>query len=286
MFDIWSADETHFCVQLIVLVLGLALCYSPPINPSVFQQWCCWESHADLHRRRGALKRRLRMSYQSFVRLPLMIQDDLTVNKLMANPRGGPMIPELCLFCTLRWLAGGSHLDVCDIAGLSTSSFYQVVWRTIAALCRCDQLAIVFTETNTQLQSAIMGFSHGDNLFSRWPNEARLRQLQLLCQPVPNPCRNGLGIMQAKWGILQWPIGCLQVNLEWLAQAIARLHNHICEWTFKGESNFNKQWWEWNGCEQRHQHVSFQGHRFGYCLHGYGATLQQRRSHHCWRCVS
>ena len=34
------------------------------------------------------------------------------------------------------------------------------------------------------------------------------------------------GMMQAKWGILQRPLGCSMNNMLWLVQAIARLHNY------------------------------------------------------------
>jgi hypothetical protein len=59
-----------------------------------------------------------------------LIRENLLVNREMADLRGGPIIPELCLFCTVRWLAGGSYLDIIDITGISVASFYRIVWKT------------------------------------------------------------------------------------------------------------------------------------------------------------
>lgn len=156
---VFEDDDYQFYIQLFMLVLGFAAFFSPPRNPSVFQQRCCWDECTDLHSKRRTLKRRLRMSHESFDRLLALICEDLVVNELMAGPRGGAIIPELCLFCTLRWLAGASYLDICDIAGISTSSFYRVVWKTVTDTCRCEALDIVFPQTNKQLERAMVGFA-------------------------------------------------------------------------------------------------------------------------------
>ena len=74
------------------------------------------------------------MEKKSFDKLLSYIYTDLVVNELMANNRGGPIIPELCLYCTLRWLAGVSYLDICDIAGISAGSFYRILWKTVKAI--------------------------------------------------------------------------------------------------------------------------------------------------------
>lgn len=99
------------------------------------------------------------MDCESFNKLLAYIYDSLIVKEVMANNRGGPIIPELCLFCTLRYLSGGSYLDLCDIAGISSSSFYRVVWKTIDAIINCPELAIKFPSTRTEIQLAIDGFA-------------------------------------------------------------------------------------------------------------------------------
>jgi hypothetical protein len=99
------------------------------------------------------------MRKESFDKLLGFIYADLVVNELMANNRGGPIILELCLYATLRYLAGGSYLDICDVAGISTSSFYRVLWKTIAAIIRAPELEIKFPSSSHEIQQAINGFA-------------------------------------------------------------------------------------------------------------------------------
>jgi DDE superfamily endonuclease len=48
--------------------------------------------------------------------------------------RGGAINPILCVFDTIRWLAGGSYLDFADLMGVSVKSFYSIVSGTIQAI--------------------------------------------------------------------------------------------------------------------------------------------------------
>jgi hypothetical protein len=47
------------------------------------------------------------------------------------------IMPEIRLAITLRWLAGGSYLDICFAFGISRGTFYKdngVLWGTIGAI--------------------------------------------------------------------------------------------------------------------------------------------------------
>jgi hypothetical protein len=149
----------YFSLIHFSLIYGCWLFTPQKRNPSFFEQRVCWEAYCEKHLRRGTLSIRLRMDQQSFVKLLNYIQHDLMVNEVMAQPRGGAIIPEICLFCTLRWLAGGSYLDVCDIAGISKASFYRVVWKTIHALVFAKPLEIRFPSTSVELDNAARGFA-------------------------------------------------------------------------------------------------------------------------------
>ena len=49
----------------------------------------------------------------------------------------GFVTPKTRLAVTLRWLAGGSYLDICFAFGISTGTFYQdggILWGTIEAI--------------------------------------------------------------------------------------------------------------------------------------------------------
>jgi hypothetical protein len=76
------------------------------------------------HCRRANFYRYIRMAYDSFNKLLTLIRSDLHVNNKMAGLRGGAILPEICLFVCLCFLAGGSHLDIKFFTGISVPSFY------------------------------------------------------------------------------------------------------------------------------------------------------------------
>jgi hypothetical protein len=45
-----------------------------------------------------------------------------------------PVSPELKLSMTLRWLAGGSYLDIYQMHGVSYTQFNKSLWMTIDAM--------------------------------------------------------------------------------------------------------------------------------------------------------
>ena len=160
LFDNLLEEETE------LLTLWMAACSiedvaapGPERNPSIFEQRMMWHDYCELHLSRGTFDRRLRMSKPSFDKLLSYMRDHLLINETQARKRGGGIVPELCLYCTIRWLAGGSYLDICDVAGISKASFYQVVWRTITAIVLCPELEIVWPTTDEQIRKGIEGFS-------------------------------------------------------------------------------------------------------------------------------
>ena len=57
---------------------------------------------------------------ESFYLLLSFVHDALQVDKAKVASHGGMIIPELCLYCTLCYLAGASYLDVIVFASIST----------------------------------------------------------------------------------------------------------------------------------------------------------------------
>jgi hypothetical protein len=67
-------------------------------------------------------------------------------------------MPELALYATLRYLAGGSYSDIHFFTGISTSSFYRVLWKTIHAINQCNELEIKFPQTTDEVLNAASCF--------------------------------------------------------------------------------------------------------------------------------
>jgi len=185
------------CFQLLLFAFGCHLFCPQPRNPSLCQQRCNWNSHTDVHGRRGGLDWRIRMSHESFDKLLALMCNNLCVEEVLARPRGGAVVPELSLLVTLRWLACGSHLDTCNIAGIGKASFCRALWRTTTALCKCEALVIVWPETRAQLTAAMAGFtSVSDN--SAIANCIGVVGECLMRMKVPPRC--SVGTVQAWFG--------------------------------------------------------------------------------------
>ena len=61
-------------------------------------------------------------------------------------------------YATLRYLAGGSYLDVHYFCGISQSNFYTSVWQVIHLINRCSSLHISFPQTSSECAVSAEGF--------------------------------------------------------------------------------------------------------------------------------
>ena len=83
-------------------------------------------------------KRMFRVDRETFYFILEKIQVHFTSNEEKAtNCSGQPVLLKTRLAVSLRWLAGGSYLDLCFAWGVAVSTFYAengVLWPTLAAL--------------------------------------------------------------------------------------------------------------------------------------------------------
>jgi hypothetical protein len=108
----------------------------------------------------GSFERMYRMSEQSFTKLSNLLAPSLQKDDEMSRRRTGKpsMTPEVTLHCLLRWLAGGSYLDIRIIAGVSPASLYRAIHDGMDAIMNCEALAYHFPSTTTELESAAASF--------------------------------------------------------------------------------------------------------------------------------
>ncbi len=91
-----------------------------------------------------------RMKRDSFEKLYNTLEPLLYApNEAMAQRSSGSTVSKKTkLYCTLRWLAGGSNLDICLAYGVSWSSFFStsyksgIVWPVIDAVNIAFQIGI------------------------------------------------------------------------------------------------------------------------------------------------
>ena len=77
----------------------------------------------------------------------------------MAALRGGAILPELCVYVTLWYLAGGLYTDIFYLAGISQPSFYHVLWKTIKAINSYTKLWISWPNTKERQLECTTGFT-------------------------------------------------------------------------------------------------------------------------------
>lgn len=92
---------------------------------------------------KGSFRRLYRMEYESFVKLCALLEPHLRVNAEMSDIRTkkGPITTEIALHCLLRWLAGGSYLDIRLSAGISKSSFYRCLHSAMDTISTIPNIA-------------------------------------------------------------------------------------------------------------------------------------------------
>ena len=86
------------------------------------------------------------------------------VKQGMASLWGGAIIPELCVYVTLRYLAGGLYTDIFYLISILQPSFYHLLWKAIKAINNCPRLQITWPYTkDRQLESATLFTSISTN---------------------------------------------------------------------------------------------------------------------------
>ena len=131
-----------------------------------------WDAHVAELAEEGpqAFSRLYRVQPQTFATLCSLIHPFLQKDSIKAINRSGcatkgPITTEIALHCLLRWLGGGSYLDIRLSAGIGRSSFFRIIHECMEAILLCDELQISFPSTDTELQTAADGFksisSHG-----------------------------------------------------------------------------------------------------------------------------
>jgi hypothetical protein len=100
------------------------------------------------------------MSPDSFHTLVEMLGNILVINKgkSYARSEAGPIIPKIRLHSLMRYLAGGSYLDICTLVSIPHSTFYYILCKTCNAINDCPELEFKMPATYAELEEASAGF--------------------------------------------------------------------------------------------------------------------------------
>ena len=121
-----------------------------------------WEEHVrDLLKEGNEFRKDYRMSHASFNKLCNILRPSIQVDEEMSRRRTGqePISPEMMLHCLIRYLAGGSLRDIRLVVGISSKSFYGVVYQCVNAILKCDELQYNFPTSNEDVSKVASDFS-------------------------------------------------------------------------------------------------------------------------------
>jgi hypothetical protein len=105
----------------------------------------------------GLFLRSFRMRAPAFHALYHMVADDLHKDPVQASRSSGePIYPVLRVAMALRWLAGGSYIDICVLYGVSPEGFYCSLWLVLAAFVRIFRIR--FDMQASTLHNVASGF--------------------------------------------------------------------------------------------------------------------------------
>jgi hypothetical protein len=130
---------------------------------------CPGHVRASLHRERVLLRdmqsrmtaehwvRSFRMNLCDVQELYAAIADRLHRNTVKAvNSSGSPIAPECRLLMAIRWLAGGSYLDLMAIYGVSKAAFFQSLWEVLGYIVEANP--VVFKLAAEDCEDRATGF--------------------------------------------------------------------------------------------------------------------------------
>ena len=144
------------------ILAHFALRKAPPRSGYFVRERMEWDYHLEqLHRESpGSFDRLYRMSLSSFRKLCLLIDPFVQVVEIKSNNRTGKKSigSEVVLHCLLRWLAGGSYLDIRLSAGISRPSVYVCIHKAVDAILRCGALKINFPVTKDEIDKSASDF--------------------------------------------------------------------------------------------------------------------------------
>jgi hypothetical protein len=153
---LFSDEEEQEESEMAAFTISLAsyMMSNPSAVRDMNRQRTSWETFADkLENTDGTFGATFRMSRPAFDKLVALLHPALMPDILQSgNVCSSPILPELALAMTLRYLAGGSYLDIKEVYNVSKSSFYRSRDNVIEAILACNDLHFKFPQTRNEVE--------------------------------------------------------------------------------------------------------------------------------------
>ncbi len=114
--------------------------------------------HVASLRHKNKFKRMYRMSFNAFSHLVDILTPYLEEGRHYWKSGDARICPEVVIASGIRWFAGGSYLDICEIFHISKASFYRCAGLLIDAIKKCPELQIKFPTNLEEIRAAAKQF--------------------------------------------------------------------------------------------------------------------------------
>jgi hypothetical protein len=82
------------------------------------------------------------MNEESFYRLCGIVEPYMQLQDWFMPPQGSIPACTICMYMTIRWIAGGRYLDIIAGIKMDNNTLYYIVWNTIGAINICPHLML------------------------------------------------------------------------------------------------------------------------------------------------
>ena len=118
-----------------------------------------WEKHVEELEARNLFCHFYRMTRASFDKIVDAISPELAMRRVSYPTSRRPIPEAIRLHCYLRYVFGGSYLDIMRPFNIAPSSFYVFVWHVKDAINDVPELGIHFPTTPAEISEAVEGFA-------------------------------------------------------------------------------------------------------------------------------
>eukprot|EP00918_Siedleckia_nematoides_P031785 GHVU01068805.1.p1 GENE.GHVU01068805.1~~GHVU01068805.1.p1 ORF type:complete len:217 (-),score=17.47 GHVU01068805.1:259-909(-) len=152
-----ASSRRTFFAMCVTLSSALPACR----GTTVARQRIEWESFVTALERESphAVQRMYRMPLCHVRRLGAMLEPLLRRPYAEGGYGGSQSLDVfIILHCTLRWLSGGSYLDIFSTVGIAVATFYKAVHAGLRAINDCEELQLRWPRTSDEIAEAAANF--------------------------------------------------------------------------------------------------------------------------------
>lgn len=159
------ANNSLFNYNKLKLIIGTilpTLSLNPDERNYFYHTRIDWDNYMNQYNDDYTFNKTYRMNKETFNKLVQMLTPYIDYSSQFAKRANGlgDYAVEIIVHCLVRWLAGGSYLDIKLITGISIPEFYHLIHKGMDAILLCKELDnINFPTNNEEIENMAENFA-------------------------------------------------------------------------------------------------------------------------------